>query len=130
MKKIITIILLTLSLSVFAEPPPPANAFKGVLYGYEVAIYVHPIFGSEVGLRTVYKVGSEWKYLSEPTFYLSDVDTQQKTDDKFIQLISAINADAYNELNSISLEPAAGEKRMQWLIENKLTIVNNELVVN
>jgi len=130
MKLLIPILILIASFSTLAEPPPPASAFRGVLYGYDVAIYVHPIFGSEIGLRIVYKAGNDWIYIAEPTFYISEVDTQAKTDAKFVELIGLINIATYNELNPISQEPEVGEERMQWLLENKLTIVNNELVVN
>jgi len=112
-----------------AEAPPPANAFKGVMYGYEVSVYVSEIFGTQYGLRAVYKSGGEWHYLAEPDFYESDVDSKQKANEKFIQMITIINSAAYDALNDISLEPNCCSARIQWLLENKLKIVDGELVL-
>lgn len=128
MRKLILLIAL-LSTSVFAEPPPPATAFKGTMYGYEVAIYVNEIFGAQYGLRTTYKVNGEWVYLSEPSFYESEIDTKEKADDVFIAAIAVINIAAYNELSPITMEPDSGLDRMQWILENSVSIVDNQIIV-
>lgn len=122
--------VLLVSASSFAEAPPPANAFRGALYGYEIAIYQNKIFSGQNGLRTIYKVDGEWRYLAEPDYYEQNVDTKEKADAEFARMIDEINAAAYEQLQSISLEPALGQDRIQWLIENKLSIIDNELVAN
>lgn len=112
---------------------PPANAFRGTLYGYEVAIYVNYIFGSEYGLRSVFKVDGDWVYFTEPTFFEAEVSTKADTDKVFSKLVSMINAAAYEILRDDdgggSVEPSEGVARIQWLLE-RLTIVDNELIVN
>lgn len=129
MKKLLLITLFLLSFNSFAEAPPPANAFKGTLYGYEVAVYITDVFGGLSGLRSVYKNDGEWLYLSEPSFYDDEVNTKSKADAKFALMISIINATAFDKLNDISLEPDCCTSRIQWLLENKLTDVDNELIV-
>ncbi len=121
---------LLVSLNSFAEAPPPANAFRGTLYGYEIAIYQNKIFSGQNGLRTIYKVDGEWRYLTEPGYFEQNVDTKEKADTEFARMIDEINVAAYEQLQSISLEPTQGQDRIQWLIENKLSIVDNELIVN
>lgn len=130
MKKILLVLLVAFSFNSFAENPPPANAFKGTLYGYEVAVYINEVFGGQYGLRAIYKSGSDWIYLAEPVAYESEIDTKAKTDAKFILMIDVINAAAYTELNDISLEPDCCSDRLQWMLENKLTVVDNEIVIN
>jgi len=131
MKHLIALLLLTLSFGTLAEAPPPANAFRGVVYGYEIAIYVEVIFpGSQYGLRTIYKVDGGWTYLVEPDFYEENVNTQAKADAEFIRMISEINLAAYEQLQDISLEPSSGVERIQWSLENKTATVDNEIIVN
>lgn len=129
MKSLLLIIAL-FSFNVFAENPPPANSFKGTIYGYEVAIYTNTIFGTQVGLRAVYKNGDAWVYLAEPSVYESEINTREKADTQFARMIDEINAAAYTELNPISLEPSEGLGRLQWLLENKITVVDNQIVIN
>lgn len=121
--------LLLISFSALAEPPPPANAFKGQMYGYEVAIYIEDIFSSQYGLRTVYFANGEWHYITSPSFYDQEIDTKEKADALFKQMVDQINLAVYEELNPISQEPNCCVERIQWLIENKLTIVENQLSV-
>ena len=128
MNKLILILTL-LSFNVFAENPPPAGAFRATLYGYEVALYVNEIFGSQYGVRAIYKSGDEWLYLDEPGFYESEIDTKEKADAKFRLLIDSINSEAYIKLNPISLEPEGGIDRIQWLLENNLSVIDNEIIV-
>lgn len=127
---LLAVTLLSVSFFSFAENPPPANAFRGTMYGYEVAIYINPIFSGNNGLRTVYKVDGGWRYLVEPDYFEGNADTKSKADAEFSRMISEINAAAYEQLQSISLEPDFGTDRIQWLLENKLSIVDNELIVN
>lgn len=130
MKVLIPTLLLILSFNVLAERPPPASAFKGDMYGYEVAVYVNDIFSGQYGLRVSYKTDGGWVYITEPDFYASEIDTQAKADAMFLEVIDEINIAVYEALNDISQEPPGGIERMQWLLENKLSIVDNQLVVN
>ena len=80
------------------------------MYGYEVALYISSAFGGINGLRAVYKVDGDWHYISEPTFYDSDVDTKSKADSKIAEMLSIINTAAYDELNVILAKWLAKKK--------------------
>lgn len=119
--------LLLLSFNAFSESPP-ANAFKADVYGYEVAIFVNQIFSSEYGIRTLYFSDGGWIYLSEPTCFVNNIQTAEDADFCFSRAIDEINAAISTELQPINSEPDGGVSRLQWLIENKVKVQNNQFV--
>jgi len=134
MKNLFKCLLLTtlFSFNVYAENPPPANAFIGTMYGYEVAVFQKTDdMSGLVGIKAIYKSDGSWVYLLHPTVNPFDgsLDTKASTDASFALMIDEINDKAYEVLRPISLEPDKGEDRLQWLIENKLDVVDDRLVI-
>jgi len=119
--------LLLFSFNVFAESPP-ANSFKGNVYGYEVAVFVNQIFSGEYGIRSLYFSNGEWQYLAEPSCFTDNMTTAQDVDYCFGLAVNEINEAIEATLKPVSTEPSSGVMRLQWLIENKLKIQSDKLL--
>ena len=131
-KKFILSLLLMVSVSFnsFADVnTPKANSFQGIAHGYEIAISTHQIFDNLHGLRAVYKQGEKWVYLSEPEFYLHEIETKEGADEVMIRALEIINAAILAQLAPISVEPESGLVRIEWLLTSKLAVADNEVVL-
>lgn len=113
---------------------PPADAFRGMLYGYEVAVYHNEVFpASEYGYRALVKLNGDWAYLDEPTYFASELKNRQDCYDVAAVLVSTISATAYDVLkpdDGGSVEPDFGAELMAWILNNKAAVVNDEIVIN
>lgn len=119
--------------SIVMSAAPPADAFRGTLYGHEVAVYNNEIFSNSLyGYRAVVKSGGDWLYLSEPTYNLSDLNSRQDCYDVAEILISIINQDAYDVLSTGGgdPEPEFGIALMKYILSDKAKVSNNEIVID
>ena len=122
--------LLILSFNVFAEEPP-ANTFRGQVYGYDIAVFVYEIFPrSQIGVKALYRSSdSEWTYLTETNIFLSDIQNKQYADAKFKDAINEINMAIDSVLRDSAIEKEYGQERIEWLINEKLRISDNHIVI-
>lgn len=98
-------------------------------YGKECRLTLKLIFGTEYGIRAEYKEGETWHYITEPSFFESSLTTKEATD--------AVHQAAYNTINAKMEEmfgkdeaPENGVSRIQWLIDNRTSVVDNKLTLN
>lgn len=115
---------------------PEADDFTFVLTAangekYDAFIEVSKITGfssTELDIRTR-KQGNpsaEWDFLHGMTFYESDIDTKQKTDELLDEFISQANEAIKKVFGSASVEaPESGVERLEWVIKNKLQVNDN-----
>ncbi len=96
-------------------------------YGKECRINLGNIFGDQYGIRAEYKEGDDWKYIAEPSFYESALNTKEKTDEFYQTALDEINA-AMEALFGKVTEPESGADRIQWLI-NKTVVTDDKLSV-
>ena len=108
---------------------PPANATKLTVYGKVIAIYTATIFDDESSLMAVYEENGAWQYLSQPSFYVSDLTTKAATDAIFNDALAEINAAIYATLKpkDPADEPENGIERIEWKL-GQLTVVNDVIV--
>ena len=95
-------------------------------YSYHLN-FVNQIFDGEYGLRSLYFINGEWHYLVEPSCFTVNMTTAGDFDYCFSSAISEINAAIEATLKPISTEPSSGVMRLQWLIENKLSVQSDQL---
>lgn len=109
---------------------PPANSFFYTVYSTECATFINQIFSTEYGLRTVCKNQSgEWGFITEPSFFESDVDTREKADATYSNALGIINADLTAALGGGGSEPDSGVERIEFLLLNKTIVVDDQLTI-
>lgn len=95
-------------------------------YNKECRINLGNIFGDQYGIRAEYKEGDTWKYIAEPSFYSSSLNTKEKTDEFYQKALLEIN-EAMAKMFGKVPAPESGKDRINWLIENKTIVVNDNL---
>ena len=97
-------------------------------YNKQCRLKLHLIFGTEYGLRAEYQEGEEWVYISEPTFFASELTTKEETDVKYQEALDVINAKMEQIFGEVT-EPDNGVERIQWLMDNRTVVIDNNLRV-
>ncbi len=97
-------------------------------YGKECRITLEQIFDIEWGIRAEYKdeVGV-WTYIAMPSFYIEQLTTKEDTDAVYQAALDKINVATKTLLGGGSTEPDSGIDRIQWLVDNKTIVVDNDL---
>jgi len=107
---------------------PTAQATRFTINNIECGIWINPIFANEVGIKVTYKSGNDWTWLVEPSIFLSEITTKEKTDATFKAALEEINtAIEKNLFKKVGGdEPQNGKDRLQFLISN-LVVTDNKL---
>lgn len=129
-KLLLTLAVLLTSVGAFANQNinnPPANAFRGVAYGYEIALFQKTFLEGEIGIRVVYKNGDNWIYLAHYHEFEEALETPEAVDQWVASVLSNANNAIESELGNSGEEPFAGKERVVWLLQNKVIAQNNQL---
>jgi hypothetical protein len=99
-------------------------------YGKECRLTFIKIFDGQWGLRAEYKNNSgEWAYIAAPTIWTDALTTKEVTDAAYQKALGEINIATRAMLGKASSEPTSGTARIQWLVDNKTVVVDNNLKI-
>lgn len=100
------------------------------VYGKQCKLTIHLIFGDQYGLRAEYKNDDgDYVYIAEPTIIDSGLTTKELTDAAYQAALDEINIATKALLGGDSSEPDSGIERIQWLVDNKTIVVDNDLKI-
>lgn len=111
---------------------PPATAARFTVYGAQCALRLNVIVpGVMLGLRCEALINDEWSYVKEVSFTPEEISTKADTDAVFQKCLDEINVSLEEALGggNPSEEPESGEERIQWLLDNRLKVVDNKLTM-
>ena len=95
-------------------------------YGKECRLNTNEIFQGVFSVRAEYDKDGTWTYIDEPQ--LGDLSTKAKCDAEYQKALDSINiamAALFGEVD----EPSSGIDRIEWLLDNKTYVENNELKI-
>lgn len=96
-------------------------------YGKQCRLNTNEIFQGQFSIRAEYDKDGTWTYIDEPS--LGDLSTKEKCYAEYQKSLDSINAAMASLFGEVT-EPENGVDRIQWLIDNKTYVENNELKVN
>ena len=95
-------------------------------YGKQCRVSTNEIFTGTFSLRAEYDKDGTWAYIDEPS--LGDLSTKAKCDAEYKKALDSINL-AMAALFGEVTEPSNGIKRIEWLLDNKTYVFENQLKV-
>jgi hypothetical protein len=86
--------------------------------------------GAELILDARYHTGFDWAFIAAPSIYESQTKSKKETDARFKEVIQEINEALEETLGKDdTTAPESGFDRVQWLLKNKLSVVDNKLTI-
>ncbi|HHZ68683.1 MAG TPA: hypothetical protein EYN67_09845 [Flavobacteriales bacterium] len=99
-------------------------------YGKGCKLTLNFIFAGQYGLRAEYKnADGDYTYIAEPTIIDSGLITKELTDAAYQVALDEINIATKALLGEVPTEPDSGIDRIQWLVDNKTIVVDNDLKI-
>jgi len=95
-------------------------------YGKQCRINTNEIFTGTFSIRAEYDKDGTWAYIDEPT--LGNLSTKAKCDAEYQKALDSINASMLALFGEVT-EPSSGIARIEWLIDNKTIVENNNLKI-
>jgi len=96
-------------------------------YNKQCRLTLSQMFPGQYGLRAEYQKEGNWTYITAPTLFESKMTTKESTDDEYIKALAEINSKMAEMFGEEPSEPESGSERIQWLMDNKTFVENNEL---
>ena len=100
-------------------------------YGKECLLTFNLIFAGQYGLRAEYKnERGDYTYIAEPTIISTSLTTKELTDEAYQTALDEINIATKALLGEVQDEPQSGVDRIQWLMDNKTIVIDNNLTLS
>ena len=99
-------------------------------YGEECQLTLSKIFDGQWGLLAEYKKDGEWEYIAMPTIWTDALTTKELTDEAYQTALDEINIATKALLGEVQDEPQSGVDRIQWLMDNKTIVIDNNLTLS
>ncbi len=109
---------------------PTATAEYYEAYGHRCALFIAEIFDGLQSVRAVYEKEGTWHYIDAPDYYEATLTSKELTDAKFEEILEKINISMEKVFGKATKEPMQGTARIQWLLNNTVSVENNKLKYN